>query len=77
MLSVMPFQVNSLAVCTYLSFEAPPTPAPLLAIETVASSKLQAAAEAIDAPESRSEDTKPKDTFMVDVCEESERGALE
>lgn len=34
----------------------------------MASWKLHAAAEAIDAPESKSEDTKPKDTFMIDVC---------
>lgn len=52
----------------HLSFAAPPTPAPLLAMETVASSKLQAAAEAIEAPESSSEETNPKETFMVDVC---------
>lgn len=54
--------------CTHWFLEAPPTPAPLLAIDTVASSKLHAAAETIDAPESKSEDTKPKDTFMIDVC---------
>jgi len=53
---------------THLSLEAPPTPAPLLAMETVASWKLQAAAEAIEAPESSSEDTKPKESFIVDVC---------
>ena len=47
---------------------APPTPAPLAAMETVASSKLQAVADAIDAPESSSDDTKPKETFILDVC---------
>lgn len=52
----------------HLSLAAPPTPAPLLAIERVASSKLQAAADAIDAPESKSEDTKPRESFMIDVC---------
>lgn len=52
----------------HLSFAAPPTPAPLLAIATVASSKLHAAADAIEAPESSSEDTRPKESFMVDVC---------
>jgi hypothetical protein len=46
-------------------------------METVASSKLQAAADAIDAPESNSEDTKPKETLMIDVWKKSERGALE
>ena len=52
----------------HLFLEAPPTPAPLLAMETVASSKLQAAADAIDAPESSSDDTRRKESFMIDVC---------
>jgi hypothetical protein len=37
-------------------------------METVASSKLQAAADAIEAPDSSSEDTKPKETFILGVC---------
>jgi hypothetical protein len=55
-------------VSPHLFLEAPPTPAPFAAMETVASSKLQAAADAIDAPESSSDDTKPKETFILDVC---------
>lgn len=62
-------KLNALYVqWAHLFLAAPPTPAPLLAMATVASSKLHAAADAIDAPESKSEDTKPKETFMIDVC---------
>jgi hypothetical protein len=60
---------NTANTCrAHLFFAAPPTPAPLLAIATVASSKLHAAADAIDAPESSSEDTRPKESFIIDVC---------
>lgn len=66
-LSIIVLKLQGLK-CTHLVLAAPPTPAPLLAIPTVASSKLHAAADAIDAPESKSEDTKPKETFMIGVC---------
>lgn len=61
----------------HLFLFAPPTPAPLVAMETVASSKLQDAADAIDAPESSSDDTRPRESFMIGVVRRSECGALE
>lgn len=49
-----------------MSFEPPPTPAPLLEIVTVASSKLQEeAADTMAAPESKREETKPWRTLIV------------
>lgn len=50
----------------YLALEPPPTPAPLLATDTVASSKLhEEAADTIAALESNSEETKPSKTLIV------------
>ena len=50
----------------HLSLEPPPTPAPLLEIDTEASSKLQEeAADTIVAPESRREETKLYRTLIV------------
>jgi hypothetical protein len=60
----------------HLSFEPPPTPVPLLVMETVASSKLhEDAADTIVALERRSEDTKLLRTLMFAVTELSWRRA--
>jgi hypothetical protein len=59
-----------------LSFEPPPTPVPLLVMETVASSKLhEDAADTIDALERRSEDTKLLRTLILAVTDWSWRRA--
>jgi hypothetical protein len=58
----------------HLSFEPAPTPAPLLEIDTVASSKLHDdAADAIVAPEIRSEETRLLRTLIFTSIEHNDR----
>jgi hypothetical protein len=60
----------------HLSLEPPPTPAPLLVTDTVASSKLhEDAADTIVAPERRREETKLLKTLMVADLGKREREA--
>jgi hypothetical protein len=58
----------------HLSFEPAPTPAPLLEIDTVASSKLhEDAADTIVAPERRSEETRLLRTLIFAGIEHNDR----